>query len=82
MHSATETIFNENWSILVDKYNDKDIVISYLQDTWLIWKEYFIKAWIDKHLHLENIVTSRAERAYTMIKKYLRISTGDLQAVY
>ena len=44
MYSATEIVFDENWSALVDKYNDKDIVISYLQDTWLIWKEHFIKA--------------------------------------
>ena len=82
MKSHTEEIFEEAWTTLAETYRQKPVLVTYLQDTWISKKQYFVSAWTDRYLHLGSVVTSRAEGAHAMLKKYLQVSTGDLYAVY
>ena len=48
-------------------------------ETWISrYKEKLVKAWVDKHLHFENVVTSRCEGIHSLIKDYLNTSQLDL----
>ncbi|CAG8580965.1 4956_t:CDS:2, partial [Scutellospora calospora] len=58
------------------------IVISYLQETWIPWKKKFIKAWTNQLLYLGTTVTSHIEGSHVTLKAYLQTSTGDLHHVY
>ncbi|CAG8696391.1 10298_t:CDS:2 [Cetraspora pellucida] len=60
--SKTEEDFIVNWSELCNRYNENyPLIIKYIQDTWLPFKEQFISAWVDHCLHLGNTATSRVE---------------------
>ncbi|CAG8788749.1 8673_t:CDS:1, partial [Racocetra persica] len=39
-------------------------------------------AWVDHYLHLGNTSTSRVEGSHSVLKKYLQISTGNLNIVH
>jgi hypothetical protein len=59
--SPTEKIFEERWASFKSKYVPKYIQeVGYIQTYWLEpHKEKIVKAWVDKHLHFGNVVTSR-----------------------
>ncbi|EFZ03822.2 hypothetical protein MAA_00896 [Metarhizium robertsii ARSEF 23] len=42
------------------------------------YKEKLVKAWVDQHLHLDNVVTSRVEGIHGLLKSHLEVSTLDL----
>lgn len=48
---------------------------------WLPWKDKFVSAWTEKHLHFGNRSSSRAEGAHAKLKLYLQVSTGSFQDV-
>ncbi|XP_058185926.1 PKS-NRPS hybrid synthetase cheA-like [Rhododendron vialii] len=73
--------FDEAWKLFELLYNEKEYVLSYIQRTWLPFKERFVKAWTEKCAHFGNRVSSRAEGAHGKLKKYLQVSTGDLHQV-
>ena len=50
--SKKETDFENNWEELVEKYNEKQTVIKYLKETWLLFKTNFVSCWADQYLHL------------------------------
>ncbi|KAF7140583.1 hypothetical protein RHSIM_Rhsim06G0117200 [Rhododendron simsii] len=72
-----ESCFNEAWQRLQIDYKEKEFVRNYIKNTWLLFKEKFVKAWTGNHLHFGNRVTSRTEGAHAMLKRYLTISTGN-----
>ncbi|CAG8502740.1 2637_t:CDS:2, partial [Scutellospora calospora] len=80
--SKTETDFGNNWEKLVEKYNEKQITIEYLKETWLPFKANFVSCWADRYLHLGNMTTSRVEGAHAMLKMYLQVSMGNLLVVH
>ncbi|KAG5552486.1 hypothetical protein RHGRI_010537 [Rhododendron griersonianum] len=76
-----EGAFDEAWKLFELLYNEKEYVLSYIQRTWLPFKERFVKVWTEKCSHFGNCVSSRAEGAHGKLKKYLQVSTGDLHQV-
>ncbi|XP_068471255.1 uncharacterized protein [Phaseolus vulgaris] len=55
------------------------IFVDYVMDTWLRpHKEKFVKAWIDKVMHLGNTTSNRVEAAHWSLKRVLQNSMGDL----
>ena len=50
--SKKETDFENNWEELVEKYNEKQMVIKYLKETWLLFKTNFVSCSADQYLHL------------------------------
>ncbi|XP_058217649.1 uncharacterized protein LOC131328770 [Rhododendron vialii] len=81
VESPDESCFNEAWQRLQVDYEEKEYVHNYIKNTWLPFKEKFVKAWTGNHLHFGNRVTSRAEGAHAMLKRYLTVSTGNFHEV-
>ncbi|QLI70720.1 uncharacterized protein G6M90_00g068640 [Metarhizium brunneum] len=53
--------------------------VGYIKTTWLDpYKEKLVKAWVDQHLHFDNVVTSRVEGIHGLLKSHLEVSTLDL----
>ncbi|XP_048496296.1 uncharacterized protein LOC125495578 [Beta vulgaris subsp. vulgaris] len=44
--------------------------IKYVEITWLVYKEKFVRAWTDIVLHLGNTCTSRVESAHSALKSW------------
>ncbi|KAI0999136.1 hypothetical protein K3495_g9056 [Podosphaera aphanis] len=59
----------------------KDAYI-YVERTWLVWKEKFVKFWVDKQLHFGYTVTSTVEGCHSNLKDCPRRSTYVLKGVY
>ncbi|KAI8535283.1 hypothetical protein RHMOL_Rhmol10G0161700 [Rhododendron molle] len=81
VESPDESCFNEAWQRLQVDYKKKEYVCNYIKNTWLPFKEKFVKAWTGNHLHFGNRVTSRAESAHAMLKRYLTVFTGNFHEV-
>lgn len=81
IRSPEEESFQGSWNLFVEKYKDHTSVITYIEKTWLPYKEKFIYAWTNKVTHFGNHVTSRVEGAHSKLKRYLQVSTGDLRGV-
>ncbi|KAG5544831.1 hypothetical protein RHGRI_017326 [Rhododendron griersonianum] len=81
VESPDESCFNKAWQRLQVVYKEKEYVCNYIKNTWLPFKEKFVKAWTGNHLHFGNHVTSRAEGAHAMLKRYLTVSTGNFHEV-
>jgi MULE transposase domain len=58
------------------------VAVSYVEDTWLKWKEKLVKLWVDSKLHFGIRVTSPIEGCHAGLKVHLKISTGDLRSVF
>jgi hypothetical protein len=51
----------------------------YIVEMWLNpWKERLVRAWTSKHAHFNNIITSRCEGIYQLIKQHFNNSQYDL----
>ncbi|GJT05681.1 PKS-NRPS hybrid synthetase [Tanacetum coccineum] len=81
VYSTSEATYVKSLAEFELLYNDKKDVIKYVRDTWSPWKEKFVSAWTEKHLHLGNRASSRAEGAHAKLKMYLQASTGGFQEV-
>ncbi|KAL3506107.1 hypothetical protein ACH5RR_031489 [Cinchona calisaya] len=69
VYSSTEEAFEKACHEIQLSYKEKTDVLSYIQKTWLPYKEYFVDAWTKKLLHFGNRATSRAEGAHSKLKK-------------
>jgi len=56
--------------------------VAYVKATWLPYKERFVRAWVDRHLHLGQTATSRVEGNHAMLKKRIQTSTKNLLATF
>jgi hypothetical protein len=56
--------------------------VKYCTDTWLIWKENLVTAFIDQRPHFGVTVTSPIEGCHATIKGYLQRGHGDLRDVF
>ncbi|KAH1198010.1 hypothetical protein GmHk_18G051660 [Glycine max] len=63
-------------------YSPWPMFVDYVNQTWIIpHKERFVKAWMNKVMHLGNTITNRVEYAYWALKRLLHNSFGDLYSV-
>ena len=76
-----EISFDQGWIEFQIQYESKKEVVDYCKKTWLPYKKYFVDAWTENFTHFGNRVTSRAEGAHSLLKKYLQVSTGDFREV-
>ena len=77
--SDTEEAYIDNWTrfkVVCAKFPK---FLDYVEKTILDpVKDKFVRFWVDKHLHMGNTTTNRAESAHARLKKYLSSSMGDL----
>jgi hypothetical protein len=81
----TENDYQSLLVLFVDKWatdaTAKDCV-AYIQNTWLYeWADALLPCFTNKFLHFGVTTTSRAEGAHALIKKALKVSTGNLHQV-
>ncbi|CAG8759442.1 2672_t:CDS:2 [Cetraspora pellucida] len=73
---------DNEWNDFLRRWNDIITdVISYLEETWMPWKKWFVKTWTNEILHLGITVTSRIEGSHAVLKAYLQTSARDLHWV-
>jgi MULE transposase domain len=77
--SETEKVFKENWEELLQLGDPT--TIQYIEDTWMVHKERFVKYYCDECQHMGSTATSRAEGNHSVLKKFIRNSNGDLLMV-
>ena len=81
---SAETVedFDQWWKEFQYSWRQSLRLLKYLASVWLDnHKEWFVFCWADQHLYFGNWETSWAEGTYSIIKKYLQVSTGGLQGV-
>jgi hypothetical protein len=78
--SSSEEIYEKRLAEFESKYiSIYTQEVGYIKTYWLDpHKERIVKAWVDKHLHFGNVVTSRVEGIHALIKAYLKSSKFDL----
>lgn len=81
VYSTTEDMFVHNWNEFELLYREKKDAIAYVKKNCFPWKEKFVSAWTEKHLHFGNRSSSRAEGAHAKLKLYLQVSTGGFKEV-
>ena len=77
--STTESEYDKQKESLEKEY---PTLFTYVDETWLPFKEKFVRAWTDKVLHLGHLVTSRIEGKHAVLKSWIGTSSGDLRDVY
>ncbi len=73
--SSTALEYKRRWDKLKDEYKSEAALLTYLQNTWIPWRKRFMAPWINQHLHLGTVVTSRVESAHSVLKRYLEVSS-------
>ncbi|XP_077246720.1 uncharacterized protein LOC143886562 [Tasmannia lanceolata] len=81
INSPTETACYEAWQALQVEFKEKVGALDFIANALLPFKEHFIKAWTDRYPHFGNRITSNAQGAHCKIKRYVKVSTSDLQMV-
>jgi histone-lysine N-methyltransferase SETD2 len=80
--SPSIEIYGSRLSALRIAYQQYPKFLQYIEKTWLTdYKERFVQCWANRYLHFGHRQTSRAEGAHSVIKRYLQVSTGDLNSV-
>ncbi|KAK8942675.1 hypothetical protein KSP39_PZI009519 [Platanthera zijinensis] len=84
VNSERESDFYSLFLDLKNKYEcTNPEVYSYVVSTWITpYKEYFVSAWVDMHLHLGNCTTNRVEGSHSQLKRFLEVSIGNLSTVW
>lgn len=81
----SETLEEYNMNLIKFKqYADSfsESIFCYINNTWIIpYKEYFVKYCTNVFMHFGSTVSSRAESSHARVKRYIRVSTGDLDTV-
>jgi hypothetical protein len=80
MKSPTEEEFTARLLKFEETYRSDYLEeVGYIKTNWLDpYKEKLVKAWVDQHLHFDNVVTSRVEGIHGLLKSHLEVSTLDL----
>ena len=80
LDSPTVSIYNQRLAEMQAKYPTS--AVKYCTDTWLIWKENLVAAWINRQPHFGVTVTSPIEGSHATLKGYLQRGYGDLRGVF
>ena len=76
-------VFEEAWIQFQARYSGAHSqCVQYLSQTWITHKQKFVDVWIDSYLNLGEKATSRCEGTHATLKKYIKVYTGILLAVY
>ena len=59
INSLTVEEYDTNYKQIMWDYQSCPLLLTYLNDTWLIHKEKFVRAWTDHVFHLGNRTTNR-----------------------
>ena len=78
--SIDRETFNTHWTNIKESYDA--LIVKYLEDTWIVYKEKFVLAWTKNTMHFSHLVTSRVEGKHSTVKSWISVSTGDLKDVY
>ena len=72
--------FDTAWEAFKSKWNEKYWqYIDYRDDTWFcLLKTRFVRAWTNRVMHLNTLVTSRGEGSHAVLKQAFGTSSGDL----
>ncbi|XP_038688571.1 uncharacterized protein LOC119987723 [Tripterygium wilfordii] len=72
MHSANCLEYDNNMTLLIQKFKAWPAALTFVIESWLCnYKELFVSAWIDQHLHLGNTNTNRVEGSHAKLKRHL-----------
>src|SRR5882672_10258890 len=75
--------FEEQLFEFKEKYNSDNNIITYIEDTQInSYKENFIIAYTNDYLYFSSTSSSRVEGAHSIIKKYLLVSTSNIDTIY
>ncbi|PIA29532.1 hypothetical protein AQUCO_05900042v1 [Aquilegia coerulea] len=80
--STTEVEYVRQLRELEDEFNRWPTFLHYLHQTWLGFKERFVAAWTDQHMHFGNTSTNRVEGAHASLKRALRSSKYDFLGMW
>ncbi|XP_012828264.1 PREDICTED: uncharacterized protein LOC105949507 [Erythranthe guttata] len=81
VESETEEEYECNYSEIVSLYGQYQKLITYINETWLIYKERFVKCWTNNIVHFGNTTTNRVESAHRASKRWIQTSTGAMDTV-
>ena len=56
--------------------------MSYLEGTWIYWKEKLVAYWINQNLYFGVTLTSPIEDCHATLKSYLKHRSSDLRGVF
>jgi len=82
INSSTIVEYKDRLAKFESSFSSTAAALRYVKDTWLTYKEMFIRAWIGQYLHLGNWATSRVEGSHAVLKQYIGGSTGDILFVF
>jgi hypothetical protein len=80
LDSPTVSIYNQRLAEMQVNYPTS--AVKYCIDTWLIWKEALVTAWINRQPHFGITVTSPVEGSHATLKGFLQRGHGDLKGVF
>ena len=78
--SPTVTRYEQRLQDMRTKYPAR--AMDYCTNTWLIWKEHIVAAWINQYPHFGITVTSPIEGSHATVKRYLQRGNSDLRGVF
>ncbi|XP_012856093.1 PREDICTED: uncharacterized protein LOC105975439 [Erythranthe guttata] len=81
VESETEEEYECNYREIVSLYGQYPKLITYINETWLIYKERFVKCWTNNIVHFGNTTTNRVESAHRASKRWIQTSTGAMDTV-
>jgi histone-lysine N-methyltransferase SETD2 len=82
INSSTTVEYKDRLAKFETSFSLAPAALRYVKDTWLTYKEMFVRAWIGQYLHLGNWATSRVEGSHAVLKKHIGSSTGDVLFVF
>ena len=68
--------FESLWIKMQQEYSIKIFPLQYINATWILLKQHFVRAWTDQHLNFRTTATSRIESAHAALKRYLKVRTN------
>ena len=80
VNALTPDDFDTAWEAFKSKWNEKYWqYIDYLDDTWFrLLKTRFVRAWTNRVMHFNTLVTSCGEGSHAVLKRAFGTSSGDL----
>lgn len=74
--SETSDIYMYNHSDFNRKYS-KTSIFDYITQCWLVYKNKFVRAWADQHMHFNNYSMGKAVITQKKVKQFADESKGD-----
>ncbi|KAG1447965.1 hypothetical protein G6F56_009091 [Rhizopus delemar] len=80
--SSTEVDFESSFSEFSMQFASGEAgirFIDYIKDNWV---ENHKKTWTDDHMHFNSTLSSKIEGVHSMLKRYIKSSTGHIDTVF